>query len=51
MRPLIVLDEIYDVISDVFLAGKSLASVCKSCVDLFTAYPPTWRYQRLALVK
>jgi predicted ATP-dependent protease len=51
MKPLVVSRELYDIIEDMFLHDKSFTDLNKSCVELFTDYPPEWEYPQLGLVK
>jgi hypothetical protein len=50
-KPLVVSPEVFMIIEDMFLHGKSFKDMNKSCVELFTNYPPDWEYPQIALAK
>jgi hypothetical protein len=51
VQPLIVSDETYEVVSDVFLHGKCFKSVNKSCLNLFWEYQQSYEYPSLLMAK
>ncbi len=51
VHPLIVSEDVYNTVKDVFLNGKSFKDVNTSCVELFASYPPTEEYPILGMIR
>ena len=51
VHPLIVSEDVYNIVKDVFLNGKSFKDCNTSCLELFASYPPTEEYPILGMIR